>query len=62
MASARIVATRAFASIGGKVARPAVRASFASTAAKRTITGTFSLFYDSQLASGELVSSSIEPN
>ncbi|KAI1131383.1 hypothetical protein F5Y10DRAFT_262138 [Nemania abortiva] len=38
MASARIVASRAFASMGTKVARPAVRASFASTAAKRTIT------------------------
>ncbi|KAI8622899.1 mitochondrial ATP synthase protein 9 [Xylariaceae sp. FL1651] len=38
MASARIVASRAFASVGSKVARPAVRTSFASSAAKRTIT------------------------
>ncbi|KAI1323356.1 mitochondrial ATP synthase protein 9 [Xylariaceae sp. FL0255] len=37
MAAARIVASRAVASIGSKVARPAVRASFANTAAKRTI-------------------------
>ncbi|KAI1148147.1 mitochondrial ATP synthase protein 9 [Nemania diffusa] len=38
MASARIVASRAFASMGTKVTRPAVRATIASTAAKRTIT------------------------
>ncbi|KAI3325454.1 mitochondrial ATP synthase protein 9 [Xylariaceae sp. AK1471] len=38
MASARIVASRAFTAVGSKVARPAVRASFANTAAKRTIT------------------------
>ncbi|KAI0394432.1 hypothetical protein F5Y17DRAFT_252236 [Xylariaceae sp. FL0594] len=38
MSAARIVASRAFASVGTKVARPAVRASFANTVAKRTIT------------------------
>jgi hypothetical protein len=42
MAAARIVASRAFASVGTKVARPAVRASFANTVAKRTITSTSS--------------------
>ncbi|RYO80521.1 hypothetical protein DL766_003705 [Monosporascus sp. MC13-8B] len=38
MASARIVASRFASSMGTKVARPAMRASVASTAAKRTIT------------------------
>ncbi|KAI1810615.1 hypothetical protein GGS20DRAFT_589385 [Poronia punctata] len=37
MSAARIVASR-FATVGTKVARPAVRASFANVAAKRTIT------------------------
>ncbi|KAI1344428.1 hypothetical protein F5Y15DRAFT_112007 [Xylariaceae sp. FL0016] len=37
MASARVVASRISASMGTKVARPAMRASFANVAAKRTI-------------------------
>ncbi|KAI1493786.1 hypothetical protein F5X96DRAFT_118336 [Biscogniauxia mediterranea] len=44
MASARIVASRFASSMGTKVARPAMRASFASTAAKRTITNNASPF------------------
>ncbi|KAI5921980.1 hypothetical protein F4810DRAFT_310156 [Camillea tinctor] len=44
MASARIVASRFASSMGTKVARPVMRASFASTAAKRTITNNASPF------------------
>ncbi|KAI0599714.1 hypothetical protein F4775DRAFT_106957 [Biscogniauxia sp. FL1348] len=44
MASARIVASRFASSMGTKVARPAMRASLASTAAKRTITNNASPF------------------
>ncbi|KAK7753370.1 hypothetical protein SLS62_004660 [Diatrype stigma] len=44
MASARIVASRFAASMAPKVARPAMRASIASTAAKRTITSTATPF------------------
>ncbi|CAJ2508986.1 Uu.00g140120.m01.CDS01 [Anthostomella pinea] len=38
MASARVVASRIASSMGTKVARPAMRAQFASAAGKRTIT------------------------
>ncbi|KAI1504004.1 hypothetical protein F5X99DRAFT_406382 [Biscogniauxia marginata] len=44
MASARIVASRFASSMGTKVARPAMRVPFASTAAKRTITNNASPF------------------